>query len=167
MSLMNRYDDAYRVARTVDGAGQVIKVVGFAAAAVVAIGGFVLASKIGAALGLGAIALGGLIALPFYALGVLVSAQGQILKATLDTAVNTSPLLTHEEVHRILLQSGAHDPASLSTLPRDPAKPDGRCPECDAPFWFADYRRGAPQLLCSSCRAELPKPSEALAAGRS
>ncbi len=164
MSLTNRYDEAYLVARTFNGAGQVIKVVGFAAAAVVAIGGFILASKVGSALGLGAIVLGVLVALPFYALGILVSAQGQILKATLDTAVNTSPLLTQDEVRRILLQSDAHDPASLSTLPRDPAQPDGRCPACDAPFWYADYRKGAPQLLCNSCREELPKPSAALAA---
>lgn len=164
---MNRYDDAYLVARTVNGAGQIIKVVGFTVAVVIAVGGFALASKVGSAFGFGAVLLGALVALPFYALGVLVSAQGQILKATLDTAVNSSPLLTPDEVRRILLQDGGHDPASYSNLPRDPARPDGRCPECHAPFWYADYRRDVSQLLCSSCRTEIPKPSELLDAARS
>jgi len=62
MNLMNRYDDAYLVARTVNGAGQIIKVVGFAAGAVVAIGGFALASKVGSAFGFGAVLLGALAA---------------------------------------------------------------------------------------------------------
>jgi hypothetical protein len=46
--------------------------------------------------------LGGLLAAGlwfalFFILGSLVSAQGQILKATLDGAVNTSPFLTDEQ----------------------------------------------------------------------
>jgi len=166
MNLMNRYDDAYLVARTANGAGQIIKVGGLAVAAVVAIGGFALGSKVGPAFGFVAVLLGVLVALPFYAMGVLVSAQGQILRATLDTAVNSSPLLTQDEVRRILLQAGGHDPASYSSLPRDPSKPDGRCPTCQAPFWYADYRRDASQLLCSSCRKEIPRPAEALGAVR-
>lgn len=32
-----------------------------------------------------------------YCVGVLVAAQGQILLATLDTAVNSSPFLTNED----------------------------------------------------------------------
>jgi hypothetical protein len=39
-------------------------------------------------------ALGGII---IYVIGVLVSAQGQILKATLDTAVHTSPFLDDDQ----------------------------------------------------------------------
>jgi hypothetical protein len=162
MSLQNRYEDAYLVAGTVNGAGQAIKVVGFVAAAVAAIGGFIVAGKVSEPRGIGAIIgavmLGALIALPFYALGVLVSTQGQILKAILDTAVNTSSLLTRDEARRILLQSTAADPTSLSPTARDSSKPDGRCPECDTAFWYADYRKGAPQILCGSCRAELPQP---------
>ena len=33
----------------------------------------------------------------FFVLGVLVSAQGQILRATLDSAVNSSPFLTNDQ----------------------------------------------------------------------
>jgi hypothetical protein len=46
--------------------------------------------------------LGLVIGLPLYLLGVLISAQGQILSATLDTAVNTSPLISATEVSQML-----------------------------------------------------------------
>jgi len=38
----------------------------------------------------------------FYIVGVLVSAQGQILKASLDGAVNSSPFLADEHRARIM-----------------------------------------------------------------
>ena len=38
----------------------------------------------------------------FYVAGVMVSAQGQLLQATLDTAVNSSPLLDDEQKAQIL-----------------------------------------------------------------
>jgi hypothetical protein len=38
----------------------------------------------------------------FWLAGTIVSAVGQILKAILDTAVNTSPFLTPEEKQRII-----------------------------------------------------------------
>lgn len=37
-----------------------------------------------------------------FVLGILISAQGQTLKATLDTAVNGSPLLTKDEMRQIM-----------------------------------------------------------------
>ena len=42
------------------------------------------------------------IGLAIYISGVLITATGQITRATLDTAVNTSPLLSHDEVDRIM-----------------------------------------------------------------
>jgi hypothetical protein len=107
MSLQNRYADAYLVAQTVNGTGQTVKLVGFLFAALVTVAGLMAASKMGAAVGFAGLFLGILVALPFYALGVLVSAQGQILKATLDTAVNTSPILSRDEIYYILVGSPA------------------------------------------------------------
>lgn len=101
-SLATRYTDAYLVARTINGLGEGIKIAGFALGGLIVLAGFAAASKIGGAFGFGAILLGAVVALPIYVLGVLVSAQGQILKATLDTAVNSSPLLSHDEVRQIL-----------------------------------------------------------------
>jgi hypothetical protein len=42
------------------------------------------------------------VGLLFYLLGVLVAAQGQILLASLDSAVNSSPLLTNDQKAEIL-----------------------------------------------------------------
>jgi hypothetical protein len=50
-----------------------------------------------------AIIFGGTVWLVFFIWGVLVSAQGQILKASLDGAVNGSPFLTNEPVPHSLL----------------------------------------------------------------
>lgn len=113
MSLQNRYTDAYVVARTVNGTGQTVKFVGLVVAVLVTLSGLVAASNLGASVGFAGLLLGVLVALPFYALGVLVSAQGQILKATLDTAVNTSPLLSHDEIRQILTRSAAPPPPLL------------------------------------------------------
>lgn len=149
MNLMARYDDAYLVARTINAAGQTVKIAGFAVAALIALGGFVVASKVGAAFGFAGLFVGALAVLPFYALGVLVAAQGQILKATLDTAVNSSPLLSHDEIRQILTRSGAAADGTESRPHRDPERPDGHCPDCGAPFWYADYRQNAATLLCT------------------
>jgi hypothetical protein len=42
-----------------------------------------------------------------YVLGILVSAQGQILKASLDNAVNGSPFLTNEHRAKVMSLPGA------------------------------------------------------------
>lgn len=97
--IMARYKDAYRIARAVTGFGDTVKVLAFVLGVIVAV--------IGVAAGsiyfvVGGIALGVVIGLPIFILGILVSAQGQILKATLDSAVNSSPLLTKDEIRQIL-----------------------------------------------------------------
>jgi Flp pilus assembly protein TadB len=42
------------------------------------------------------------VAIPIYVLGILVAAQGEILKATLDTAVTNSPFLKTEEMATVM-----------------------------------------------------------------
>jgi O-antigen ligase len=42
------------------------------------------------------------VTVPIYVLGILVAAQGQILKATLDTAVTNSPFLKREEMAKVM-----------------------------------------------------------------
>lgn len=96
--LSNRYRDAYSVARVTIGAGNGVKVIGFIIGTVLAImsfgaeGSFVF-------LGLMAALVAGVFV---YVAGVMISAQGQILLATLDSAVNTSPLLDNEQKAQIL-----------------------------------------------------------------
>jgi len=102
MNLMTRYRDAYWTARAINGTGQTIKVLGIALAVALALAGWAAAGKLGAAVGFAALVLGAVVGMPIYALGVIVAAQGQILKATLDTAVNSSPLLSKEEIRGIM-----------------------------------------------------------------
>jgi len=94
-----RYRDGYRVARFTNAFGTTIKIIGAVLGLVVAAGGVVVTREIFSssepvtiftvlALVSGIIVFG-----VCFVLGVIVSALGQQLKATLDSAVNTSPFL--------------------------------------------------------------------------
>jgi hypothetical protein len=104
---VKRYFDAYRVAKVIDSLGGLIKTLGIGCAVLVALAGFFLliysrgAETIIAA-GILVIILGIAIGALFYVAGVLVSASGQILKASLDAAVNTSPFLEIEEKAKVM-----------------------------------------------------------------
>jgi len=107
-SLKKRYKDAYRVARTTSGIGSIIKGVGALLGILIFFCAFALAAAQRNVYGVRggdvqlislivAAIFGGTVWLVFFIWGVLVSAQGQILKASLDGAVNGSPFLTNEQ----------------------------------------------------------------------
>jgi len=100
-SLTRRYRDAYLTARSITAVGATVKVLAFVVGGLVALVGLAAGSQ-STQFAIGGIILGVILAFPFYVLGVLVSAQGQILKATLDTAVNSSPLLTKDEMRQMM-----------------------------------------------------------------
>lgn len=107
-----RYRDAYRVAAATVTIGQALKVVAICLAGLCVIGAVAGVSQSLANLSSfnGGPVLMGLIAavavgVPFYALGILVSAVGQILKATLDTAVHTSPFIDKHQMAKIIVRS--------------------------------------------------------------
>jgi hypothetical protein len=108
--LLKRYKDAYRVSRLTVGFGTLIKLIGVIAAIAIVITTIIVAGNLfngretqQAIIG----ALGVLLAAGFgaiiFAQGLLVSAQGQILKASLDSAVNSSTFLTN--AHRAKIMS--------------------------------------------------------------
>jgi hypothetical protein len=106
-SLMKRYTDAYLVARAINGFGSLIKVIAIVIAILLVLIGFWVAAQNGprepiSYLGIMGIFAGILSGALFYIIGVLVSAQGQILKASLDGAVNSSPFLTNEQRKKIM-----------------------------------------------------------------
>ena len=93
-ALSIRYRDAYRVAGVIRGLGTTIKIVGAILAVPIALAGisagdvrYILAGLFIAAI----------IWTLFFFVGVVVSAQGQILNACLDTAVNGSPHIDADE----------------------------------------------------------------------
>lgn len=105
--MTERYKDAYRLGRAIVGVGAVIKFLGALLAAII-VGGALYANsavrtETGLAILIVGIAFAGFVGILLYLLGVIVSAQGQILKAVLDTGINTSPFLTDD--HRAEIMS--------------------------------------------------------------
>lgn len=92
-----RYKDAYRVARTVTLVGEFIKAIGFLLIIATVVIIYLAVNQSGSGIPLVGAFIGAPIAAFFFLMGVLVSAQGQILKASLDGAVNNSPFLTHKQ----------------------------------------------------------------------
>jgi len=100
-----RYSDAYLVARAITGIGVLVKRI-----ALILGGGILLISLFVLSRGDSsstAFALMGIVAafvaaIPIYILGILVAAQGEILKATLDTAVTNSPFLKTDEMAKVM-----------------------------------------------------------------
>ncbi len=101
-SMMSRYRDAYLHARTVTAFGATVKGLAYLFWGIIVIIGLLASQSYGFLPLLGSVFLGGFLAVPVYVLGVLVSAQGQMVKATLDTAVNSSQLITKDEMRTIM-----------------------------------------------------------------
>ena len=102
--LMTRYTDAYRVARTIKNVGDAIKVIALSAGILIFMIGMVGSSQslLGAMPFFGGLVSGAIVAGVGFILGTLVSAQGQVLKATLDTAVYSCPFLVNEQRAEIM-----------------------------------------------------------------
>lgn len=94
-NIVIRFVEGYSAARETIGLGNLVKCIGI----VVAIIGYILAlvsvrGKLDILLSILSATATGLI---IYVVGAILAAQGRILKATLDTAANTSPNLDEEE----------------------------------------------------------------------
>lgn len=97
-SLAQRYRESYQSARTIIGAGNGVKTLGVLLAILLGIvsfqgDGFVLFMGLAFSLALG---------ISLYVAGVMISAQGLLLRANVDSAVNTSTLLDNGQKSRIL-----------------------------------------------------------------
>jgi hypothetical protein len=87
--------------------GKSIKITGIIIAVLLAVLGLIFLNegRLGDAtfaLGVVIIILSLITGIWLYVVGILVSAQGQILKASLDSAVNSSPFLTNEQRAKIM-----------------------------------------------------------------
>ena len=115
-ALMKRYRDAYLVAKVTVGIGSTIKIIGFGLAAIILLGTFAFANLAGGQRGMGNDASGGvfivvlfigginafIVGFVSYIIGVIVSANGQALKATLDNTVGNSLFLTDDLKAKIM-----------------------------------------------------------------
>lgn len=121
--LAGRYRDAYLIAKVTAGLGITIKVVGFVLGGSIFLGGllfaFLAAAQIGnrdlsgnvftySSISVFGVTLfvgifwGFIVGFVFYFIGVIVSAQGQVLLATLDNTVGNSPFLEGEQKAAIM-----------------------------------------------------------------
>lgn len=107
-SAMKRYADSYRVARVTVMIGTAIKFLGFLLAILVLAATWLGAGLTGvssydsqAVLVIGTLLILIIVTL-FYVAGVIVCAQGQTLKASLDGAVHSSPFLTDEQRAKVM-----------------------------------------------------------------
>jgi len=96
-AVTSRYKDAYLTAGAISGIGGVIKALGIVFGLILILIGLIAGSELGIVMVLGSLISGVLGGTILYVIGVLVSAQGQILKAALDTAVHTSPFLNDDQ----------------------------------------------------------------------
>ncbi len=102
--VMGRYRDAYLVARATTAIGGSVKFIGIALGFLMILGGIVMASNRDGDMkwGVAGVLAGLVVGIPLYVLGILVSAHGQVLKATLDTSVHTSPFLGDEQKAKVM-----------------------------------------------------------------
>lgn len=105
-NVSKRYKDSYRVAGVIVGLGKVLKVIGIIVAVLCLLGGVISFSAMPSMEGAGAVraimliygVFGALFSwLIFWLWGVVISAIGELLRATLDGAVHTSPFLTDDQ----------------------------------------------------------------------
>jgi len=104
-----RYSDGYKAAKAIVGFGNLVKILGAVAGVIIAL----VALSVPGALFVGGAVLGGLVWLGLFVGGIVICAQGQLLLATLDSAVNTSPFLDN-------LQR-----SSIMSISATPAVPEG------------------------------------------
>lgn len=93
-----RYRDAYRLGTALVGLGNTIKVVGVVLAGIIVLGSLSSADgPLGGGTVVAGIFLAAIVGILFWVCGVIVAAQGEILRATLDNAVASSHFLTNPE----------------------------------------------------------------------
>jgi hypothetical protein len=97
----NRYEDAYRASGSIVFFGSLVKVAGV----IVGAGGTVLLlgrlPQSGGAL-VSLLVTAAVVMFLFWVVGVAIAAQGQILMASLDSAVHSSPFLNHAQRARVM-----------------------------------------------------------------
>lgn len=92
-SIQERYQDAYRVAEGAIALGKIVKLVALVLGGLILLIGLIGASGFGGAtVFLGSLVSAIVVAGAGYIAGVFISAQGQMIRATLDIAVNTASL---------------------------------------------------------------------------
>jgi hypothetical protein len=108
--LSQRYSDGYLASDVLVRLGGIVKVIGYVLGGIAVVGGFIASivssSHDEAAGGIGIFLLtllyGAIIVFGHFVIGSVVAAFGQLIRAMLDSAVNSAPFLTDDERASIL-----------------------------------------------------------------
>jgi hypothetical protein len=143
--VVNRYRDAYRVGAALVGLGHGIKVVGAVLAGIIFLGSLTATDgPFGGGAVVAGIFMAALVGALFWVCAVVVAAQGQILRATLDNAVGGSPFLSDGERLDAMGLRGSVAERAVPQVPHAAAA----CPQCGGDIT-------ATQRFCRSCGAAL------------
>jgi hypothetical protein len=141
LAVVTRYSNAYFSARAIVGFGTVIKAVGIVLAVLLVLGTLLADAQYL----LAAIPLAVVIGIMFFFWGILVAAQGEILKAALDTAVNGSPFLSNEQRARVMSLPETHDASGSQDA--------DKCPNCGQPtIEIYERSREGQNWICANCK---------------
>lgn len=102
-AILTRYDSAYKVAKSIIGHGEAVKVSGIVLGVIIVVISLVVGiiDKNFLYLISGGV-LAAIVGMVLNASGTILMAQGQILLASLDSAVNTSPLINNSQKSKIM-----------------------------------------------------------------
>jgi len=114
-TISGRYTDAYSIADSNVSWGNMVKTLGIVAGVVIALAGFLAGGQFGVGAVVLFLVLAAAVGSSFYMFGVMIAAQGQVLRAVLGTAVNTSPLLSTDQKRDVI----THVAASTLTAATD------------------------------------------------
>ena len=101
-SARSRYNDAYIVAHSTIAHGNSVKALGIVFGALILVTGLLLTQQLGITVLVVSAIAEVAVASGIYGVGVVIAAQGQVLLATLDTAVNSSPFLSENEKAKVM-----------------------------------------------------------------
>jgi hypothetical protein len=167
IAVQHRYKDAYFFANSSIKTGDVIKMLAGIVAVIVVAASLWGANQFSApGVMVGGILIAALVGVTIYLFGMLIAAQGQVLMALLDTALNTSPYLD-ENTRAEAMSLGANLPpatnvgtgrAGQSLLDSDEgensrSKSQDSCPHCGSTEieFIKRYSGGAQDWRCSKC----------------
>lgn len=164
--LRSRYKDAYMMAKVIVGAGTLIKGIGVVFGIITVLAVVVGGSNSSDRSGGGLIVIVGLLSAAiqvgfFYVIGTIVSSQGQILRATLDSAVNTSPHIdTAEKAEIMALSQVTSEQSSSSTdIGGGYSRKRDICRVCEAKLTWSD-KMNSEENLCKTHRHSHATPRE-------
>lgn len=115
-----RYSDGYKAAKAIVGFGNLVKTLGIVAGVIIALIALSLSERLSGIFFVAGALFGVLVWLGLFVSGIVICAQGQLLLATLDSAVNTSPFLDNSQRALVMSLSANSTSWSQSSYSSEP-----------------------------------------------